>query len=97
MEKCEYSCENCANAATVICRLCVATESPSGKVSKPSMFLRTVPLGDVLDEEGVPDYSNKETDREIEILAYLVAGKPIPLKTVMEYNKHAEEDENSAL
>lgn len=97
MEKCEYSCENCANAATVICRLCVATESPSGKVSKPSMFLRTVPRGDVLDEEGVPDYSNKETDGEIEILAYLVAGKPIPLKTVMEYNKHAEEDENSAL
>lgn len=97
MEKCEYSCENCANAGTVICGLCVATESPSGKVSKPTMFLRTVPRGDVIDEEGVPDYSDQETDREIEILAYLIAEKPIPLKTVMEYNKHAEEDENGAL
>lgn len=57
-----------------ICRLCVATESPSGKVTRPSQYLRTVPREEVLVQDREP--AEGAADCAVEMLAYLVAEKP---------------------
>lgn len=88
MKQDEFPCVSCANAGTVICRLCVATESPSGKVTRPSQYLRTVPREEVLVQDREP--AEGVADCAAEMLAYLVAEKPIPLATVMRWNDETQ-------
>lgn len=91
MKQDEFPCVSCANAGTVICRLCVATESPSGRMTRPSQYLRTVPREEVLVQDREP--AEGAADCAVEILAYLSAEIPIPLATVMRWNNDTKEEE----
>lgn len=90
MKQDEFPCVSCANAGTVICRACVATESPSGKVTRPSQYLRTVPREEVMVFVRDPDPNDGKANCLAEILAYLITSKPIPLATVLRWNDETQ-------
>lgn len=91
MKQDEFPCVSCANAGTVICQLCVATESPSGRMTRPSKYLRTVAREEVLVRD--PDPDDGKANCRAEMIAYLTAEKPIPLATVMRWNNDTKEEE----
>lgn len=96
----KYSCNECANRATPLCRACTAVEKPSGSCTRPTGFVRTVARDKVFCDEDVEEVARevREAREDIalatEILGYLLAEKPIPIATVMRFNGLCEvEDE----
>lgn len=82
----KYDCKECANAATLICRLCRYIQRPGGEITKPTMFVRALPaeLG-----EGMTDAD----DLAIRIHACITSEVGIPLRYVMLYNSLVEDEE----
>ena len=81
----EYSCESCMNRRTPLCELCTCVEHPSGKASRPTLFVPG---------EGRENDLSREVALHIE--AKLLLGAPIPVNWVLCYNvlltNEAEED-----
>lgn len=95
-----YNCDDCANKATPLCRACITIEQPSGSCTRPTGFVRTVALEKVFCDEDVEEVAREARKTmegpalATEILGYLLAGKPIPIATVMRFNGLCEvEDE----
>lgn len=80
----KYSCAKCANKNTIICDCCVRVEAPSGKESKPTLFVRYKDL---------PKQSYAESYGGI-IRRYIDAGIPIPLILVVKYNQYTADKED---
>ena len=86
-----YDCAICANAATPICDKCTYITCPGGEKSKPSFFLPTkqvcdILIDDITDEEKEMLRIEKADDFAIKVLAYIASSAPIPIRLVMAYN-----------
>lgn len=71
----EYSCESCMNRKTPLCELCTSVTHPSGKSSRPTLFVSG---------EGKENEFSREVASYIE--AKLLLGAPIPVNWVLYYN-----------
>ena len=82
----KYDCKECANAATLICKLCRYIQRPGGEITKPTMFVRALPAELI---EGMTDAD----DLAIRIHACITNEVGIPLRYVMLYNTLVEDEE----
>lgn len=82
----KYDCKECANAATLICKLCRYIQRPGGEITKPTMFVRALPAELI---EGMTDAD----DLAIRIHACITSEVGIPLRYVMLYNTLVEDEE----
>lgn len=82
----EYKCTECANAATLICKLCKYIQRPGGEITKPTMFVRALSTELI---EGMTE----EDDLAIRIKACITNEVGIPLRYVMLYNTLVEDEE----
>ena len=93
----KYDCKLCANAATLTCRFCRYRRSPDGEISKPSFYVRTKRLCEVLEEDLTDEKDvlgiDEGDDLAIKILAYIACKTPIPIRLVHEYNIWTDDEE----
>ena len=82
----KYDCKECANAATLICKFCKYIQRPGGEITKPTMFVRALPMELI---EGMTE----EDDLAIRIKACIADEVAIPLRYVMLYNALSEPEE----
>lgn len=92
----KYDCQECANAATPICKLCRYIQRPGGEITKPTMFVRILPaelVEDMTEEEKQEAGITDADDLAVRILACLTSDVGIPLRYVMLYNTLVEDEE----
>lgn len=92
----KYDCQECANAATLICKLCRYIQRPGGEITKPTMFVRALPaelVEDMTEEEKQEAGITDADDLAVRILACLTSDVGIPLRYVMLYNTLVEDEE----
>jgi hypothetical protein len=91
----EYSCAECANAATPICELCRYVAKARGGITKPTMFVRALPaelIEDMTEEEKQEAGITDAADLAVRILACITSEVGIPLRYVMRYNTLVEDE-----
>lgn len=82
MDNKKYSCGECANRRTPVCKSCHVIETPSGAEKKPTYFTRYHML---------PQKTKPSAYADI-IMRYVSAGIPVPLILVMKYNFFASSE-----
>ena len=98
----EYDCAICENAATPICDKCTYITCAGGEKSKPSFFLptkqvRDILIDDITDEEKEMLHIEKADDFAIKVLAYIASGAPIPIRLVMAYNTLTDNEQEARI
>jgi hypothetical protein len=84
MENKKYSCTECANRRTPVCKVCHTIETPSGTPKRPTYF---VPYQMLPPKTAAGSYADI-------IMRYVIEGIPVPMVLVMKYNQFASEKED---
>ena len=88
-EKREYDCGKCTNRNTPICDACNYAKSPSGKISRPTMFTESVNISAHMNAALL------EAKNRI-IINAATSGASIPTDAVLRYNKLIEIEKRKA-
>lgn len=87
-EKREYDCGKCTNRNTPMCDACNYAKSPSGKISRPTMFTESVNISTHMNAALL------EANRII--INAAISGASIPVGAVLRYNKLMEIEKKKA-
>ena len=87
-EKREYDCGICTNRNTPLCDACNYAKSPSGKISRPTMFTESANISTHMNAALL------EANRII--INAAISGASIPVGAVLRYNKLMEIEKKKA-